>query len=104
MGPTILPSEESARRSRLGYHYQDLIAASFCIEMMTTESLLKVGCETQDDVVLTWVDSVSDEFAEFVQVKSDRLTQQWTLAKFVSPEGKNPLAGTRKNAPSRRKD
>lgn len=91
MTPEIIASkissaEKAARHSRLGYNYQDLIAASFCIEMLRDKRLRKVSCETLDDVVLTWRTEDGNELEEYVQVKSDRLTQQWTIATFCQQE------------------
>lgn len=95
----ISAAEEAARRSRRGYEYQDLVAASFCIEMLRDKTLCRVACETQDDVVLTWTNSGGNQVDEFVQVKSDRLTQQWTIAVFCKQDaetfagGAEPLKG-----------
>jgi hypothetical protein len=79
------PEEEAARRSRRGYEYQDLIAASFCLQMLSDSSLQKVACETQDDVVLTWKNPTAGTVVEeFVQVKSDRNKQQWSVSQFCA--------------------
>jgi hypothetical protein len=102
----ISAAEEAARRSRLGYHYQDLVAVSFCIEMLRNRALLKVACETQEDVVLTWELQGGGEVGEFVQVKSDRLTQQWTVAKFCEQDLESTAGGAKpaKGPALRRKD
>lgn len=101
----ITHAEESARHSRRGYEYQDLIAASFCLQMLRDVTLEKVACETQDDVVLTWRIEKTQTINEFVQVKSDRLKQQWSIFLFceqqADPQSKfrneNEKAPGRKN-------
>jgi hypothetical protein len=86
----VTPAEEAARRSRRGYEYQDLVAASFCLQMLRDKSLRTVACETQDDVVLTWEGTNGGSFEEFVQVKSDRQKRQWSVAMFCAQEKEPP--------------
>jgi len=100
----ITPAEEAARRSRRGYEYQDLVAASFCLQMLRVTSLRKVACETQEDVVLTWEGSTCDTIEEFVQVKSDRQKQQWSVSLFCQQEKEPPPKDGSKVAIRYRKD
>ena len=100
----ITPSEEAARRSRRGYEYQDLVAASFCIQMLRDTSLRKVACETLDDVVLTWEPSKNVSVEEYVQVKSDRQKQQWSIALFCEQEKEPPQKEGKKKPICYRKD
>jgi Cap4 dsDNA endonuclease len=75
------PNEEGGPIARAGFNYQDEIAVGFLIEMLETPTLLKVHCETHDDVVLVRQSSVSDKReAEYVQVKASAQDKLWSLA------------------------
>jgi hypothetical protein len=75
------PGEEGGPAARSGFNYQDEIAVSFLIEMLETPSLLKVHCETHDDVLLLWAMSGSDKrLAEYVQVKASEPDKLWSVA------------------------
>jgi len=100
----ITPAEEAARRSRCGYEYQDLVAASFCLRMFFDAALRKVACETQDDVVLTWEGPTGGTVEEFVQVKSDRSKQQWSVSQFCEQKKELPAQDGKKGSVSCRKD
>jgi Cap4 dsDNA endonuclease len=50
----VKPDDEGGPISRSGFSYQDEIAVSFLIEMLETSWLLKVHCETHDDLLLVW--------------------------------------------------
>jgi hypothetical protein len=86
--PTIWPSvddakpaEEGGPLARIGFNYQDEIAAGFLITMLETPALLKVHCETHDDIVLVYQgDSASERVAEFVQVKASEQEKLWSVA------------------------
>lgn len=71
------PLEQGGPRARLGFLYQDHVAARFCIEMLTGNQISQVWCESEDDIVLIW--STGDgTLVEFVQVKSNLLGQLWS--------------------------
>ncbi len=97
-------AEEAARRSRRGYQYQDLVAASFCLQMLCDPKLQKVACETQDDVVLTWTDPAGSIFEEFIQVKSDRQKQQWSVSMFCEQRKEPPTKNCKDGSVRYRKD
>lgn len=99
---TISPAEESAQRARRGYDYQDCIAVSFCLQMLHGNGLRQVACETQDDVVLTWANASGPTIEEFVQVKSDRLMQQWSISKLCEQD-RAPAAQDEKTVSKKRK-
>lgn len=66
----IEPDEEGGPIARSGFNYQDEIAVWFLIEMLEYPSLLKVHCETHDDILLLRAkDGSAVRMAEFVQVK-----------------------------------
>lgn len=77
----VRPDEEGGPNARSGFNYQDEIAVGFLIEMLETSSLLKVHCETHDDLVLVRsVDGSSTRLAEFVQVKAVQPDKLWSIA------------------------
>jgi hypothetical protein len=64
------PLEEGGPEARKGFNYQDEIAVAFFIDMLETPSLLKVHCETHDDILLVHaLDALAIRIAIFVQVK-----------------------------------
>jgi hypothetical protein len=77
----VKPAEEGGPVARSGFNYQDEIAVGFLIEMLQTPSLLKMHCETHDDIVLVRaLDGSAMRLAEFVQVKASELNKLWSLA------------------------
>lgn len=75
------PSEEGGPTARSGFRYQDEIAVGFLIEMLGEPSLIKVHCETHDDIVLVRsVEGSSTRIAEFVQVKANEPDKLWSMA------------------------
>lgn len=79
------PSDPSGIYARQGFAYQDDVAARFYIEMLATNDLSDVACETHDDVLLIWKRG-GIEIAEYLQVKSDQPDQLWTAAKLCEKE------------------
>jgi hypothetical protein len=87
------PAEEGGPVARSGFNYQDEIAVGFLIEMLETSTLLKVHCETHDDVVLVrTTDDQQGRLAEFVQVKASEPDKLWSLADLC--QRKKGKAGT----------
>lgn len=77
----VKPTEEGGPTARSGFSYQDEIAVGFLIDMLKDPTLLKVHCETQDDVVLVRAKGDSEvRLAEFVQVKALNLDKLWSVA------------------------
>lgn len=69
--------------ARIGFSYQDHIGASICLEMLHDSRILQVLFETQDDILMLWhVDGQT--YAEYVQVKSDSLSQMWSITRLCS--------------------
>lgn len=65
------PAEEGGPLARTGFNYQDEVAVSFLVQMLGAPSLLKIHCETHDDIVLVWLSTdQTDRTAEYVQVKA----------------------------------
>jgi hypothetical protein len=48
----VKPVDEGGPVARTGFNYQDEIAVGFLVEMLETPTLLKVHCETHDDILL----------------------------------------------------
>ncbi len=87
----IKPAEEGGPTARRGFAYQDYIAASYLIEMLEAQSILKVHCETHDDVlVIRSEDGSSQGIAEFIQVKAHELDQLWSVAKLCEANKDGP--------------
>ena len=77
----VKPTEEGGPTARSGFTYQDEIAVGFLVEMLEDSSLLKVHCETHDDVLLVRAIDASDmRLAEFVQVKANEPDKLWSVA------------------------
>ncbi|HYF78973.1 MAG TPA: dsDNA nuclease domain-containing protein [Symbiobacteriaceae bacterium] len=77
----VRPVEEGGPEARIGFSYQDEIGVSFLIDMLEDPNLLKVHCETHDDIVLVRAKGHSNErVAEFVQVKAGELDKLWSVA------------------------
>jgi hypothetical protein len=87
----LQPLEEGGSIARQGFLYQDHVAASFCIEMLSDKRLTEVWCETEDDVTLIWqIDGTA--LVEFVQVKATELDQLWTVALLCNGDEKSIVA------------
>jgi hypothetical protein len=77
----LTPLESGGVIARAGLLFQDHVAVSFCLEMVSSAQLTQVWCETQDDITLIW-EQENHEEAEFVQVKDVHLGQLWSVAKL----------------------
>jgi hypothetical protein len=79
------PQEEGGPTARTGFNYQDEIAVSFLLEMLEDPVLLRVHCETHDDVLLVRADGEAGaRSAEYVQVKSNELDKLWSVPDICS--------------------
>jgi len=77
----VKPDDEGGTIARSGFSYQDDVAVSFLIEMLEKPEILKVHCETHDDILLVRKqDGVVTLLAEFVQVKANELDKLWSIA------------------------
>ncbi|MCH9829776.1 MAG: DUF4297 domain-containing protein [Gammaproteobacteria bacterium] len=75
------PTDEGGAIARIGFNYQDEIAAGLLVEMLGKPTLLRVHCETHDDIVVIW--STADptlNAVEFVQVKGGEPDKLWSVA------------------------
>lgn len=81
------PLESGGEINRIGIHFQDHVAASYCIEMLRNNDLAEVWCESLDDVTLIYKHDTQEEFV-FVQVKSNDLKHLWSVAELCKCDGK----------------
>jgi Cap4 dsDNA endonuclease len=89
----VKPAEDGGPEARKGFNYQDEIAVAFFIDMLETPSLLKVHCETHDDILLVHApDGLAIRIAEFVQVKAGEPDKLWSVADLC--QRKKNKAGT----------
>lgn len=100
-----VPDEEGGPVARSGFTYQDEIAVSFFLELLENTHLLKVHCETQDDILLVRAMPESTErLSEYVQVKSNELEQLWTVAELCKPKSGNSSSSIFETSLSRAKN
>ncbi len=77
----VKPLEEGGPISRSGFKYQDEIAVGFLVAMLESQSILKLHCETHDDLVVVRANEGSvTRLAEFVQVKAGEPDKLWSVA------------------------
>lgn len=81
----LAPLESGGVVARRGFVFQDHVAVSFCLEMVTEHNLNEVWCETQDDITLIRITEGREE-VEFIQVKDVELGQLWSIAKLCERE------------------
>ena len=97
---TLKPIEIGGQSARRGFHVQDHVAAGYCLLMCERPDLAEVWCETQDDITLYWKVTGDLEEVEFVQVKSDRLNQLWSLSLLTAKETSSTDGGDGHDAAS----
>jgi hypothetical protein len=86
----VKPEEEGGPTARIGFNYQDEIAAGFLIDMLERPNVLKVHCETHDDIVLVHQAEAKDErIAEYVQVKASEQDKLWSVADLCQQRKKS---------------
>lgn len=71
-------SDAGGVAARQGFKYQDHVAAHFVLRMIASTRLLRVECETADDILLVW-SSKTGEQPEYVQVKTTEGDRKWSL-------------------------
>ena len=87
------PLEEGGPEARRGFNYQDEIAVSFLLDMIEDPSIIRIHCETHDDIVVVRdTGDGKENCAEYVQVKASELDQLWTIATLC--QRKNSKQGT----------
>jgi hypothetical protein len=90
---TAEPVEEGGPSARKGFNYQDEIGVGVLLEMLKDANILRVHCETHDDLVIVHgAPDHENAIAEFVQVKALERDQLWSIANLC--ERKKQKAGT----------
>ncbi len=84
----LVPLELGGPTARMGFLYQDHVAARFCIQMLCDARLAEVWCEALDDITLIWHDA-GQATVEFVQVKAAGLSQMWSVALICEDKTKS---------------
>lgn len=85
---SLAPLERGGVEARIGFEFQDHVAAGYLIDLLEEPDLLEVWCETHDDITLIRQGQASQK-VEFVQVKGHALDQLWSLAILSRPERNN---------------
>ncbi|TCK94718.1 dsDNA nuclease domain-containing protein [Paraburkholderia sp. BL9I2N2] len=73
------PAEEGGPIARTGFSYQDEVAVGFLIDMLCDPSLVKIHCESHDDILLLR-SGEAGRIAEFAQVKGGEADKLWSVA------------------------
>ena len=84
------PDEEGGPVAREGFDWQDEVAVAFLIMMLEDSSILKVHCETHDDIIVVRKNSGSQNYAEYIQVKALNLGKFWSVPDLYKREKNKP--------------
>lgn len=90
MKPLVDPytaSDAGGVKARQGFTFQDHIAASFLLDLISDPMLLQVECETGDDIALRWHANGAD-VSEYVQVKITDGDTNWNLTEICARKAK----------------
>lgn len=74
-----MPLEIGGTAARLGFSFQDHVAAGFCLDLLLEPELSEVWCETQDDTTLIWIKQ-AQVHVEYAQSKNTNPDQLWSTA------------------------
>ena len=76
-------SDAGGVAARVGFKYQDHVAASFVLDMIGDRRVVQVECETSDDI--TRVLKQDDlEIVEYIQVKTTDRDKKWTTTELTA--------------------
>lgn len=83
-------SDAGGVAARLGFKYQDHVAAMFVLQMIGDRRIVQVECETSDDITILHHRD-GKVFREYVQVKSTDRDSKWTFKEITDrdPSGKS---------------
>ncbi|MGU3537363.1 dsDNA nuclease domain-containing protein [Methylobacterium sp. A54F] len=85
------PMEQGGPIARIGFNYQDDIAVGFLIEMLDDPAIIKIHCETHDDIVIVRVEGVDIIVAEYAQVKAGEDNKLWSIADLCQRKKKTAV-------------
>jgi len=80
-------SDSGAVSSRVGYKFQDHVAAMFVLKMIADRRIAQVECETSDDITIIWHHD-GRTFPEYVQVKSTDKDSKWSTKEITARTAK----------------
>jgi hypothetical protein len=80
-------SDAGGVKARQGFTFQDHIAASFLLDLLSDPALLQVECETGDDIALRW-DRNGTGVSEYIQVKITDGDSNWNLTEICARTAK----------------
>ena len=83
------PEEQGGTHARRGFNYQDHVAVRCLLDMFESTNLVRLECETQDDMVCVFS---ADEttVAEFIQVKAGEPDKLWSPLDICRRKGGAP--------------
>ncbi len=84
-----VPDEEGGPIARTGFSYQDEVAVRLLICMLEDPTILKIHCETQDDIVVVrQLQGEAHRTVEYVQVKAGEPDSLWSVANVCARDKK----------------
>ncbi|MCS3933984.1 hypothetical protein M2175_009015 [Bradyrhizobium elkanii] len=75
-------SDAGGVAARIGFKYQDHVAASFVLEMIGDPRVTQIECETSDDIT-RMLQLGGRRFPEYVQVKTTERDKNWTATEIA---------------------
>lgn len=75
-------SDAGGVAARQGFKYQDHVAAGFVLDMIQNHTILRVECETADDILV--VHRSTTDIYEYVQVKTTEKDAKWTMTEICA--------------------
>ena len=86
---TLAPLESGGTHARHGFLFQDHVAARYCLEMVLSDRIQAVWCETLDDITVLRQQGES-EVPDFVQVKAGHSDQLWSVSQLCQRKNASP--------------
>lgn len=78
-------SDAGGVAARKGFRFQDVVAASLAVDVLTNPQLLQIECETADDIVLRWSASSGCDL-EYIQVKTTENDSKWSINEITTKD------------------
>jgi hypothetical protein len=76
-------SDAGGVAARVGFKYQDHVAAKLVLQMIGDRRILQVECETSDDIMLKWRTGTA-VVPEYIQVKTTDKDTKWTTKELTT--------------------
>lgn len=76
-------SDAGGVAARHGFKYQDHVSAKFVILMIDSPEIIRVECETSDDIVVICKEAAGER-AEYIQVKTTEGDKKWTIKEVTT--------------------